>query len=216
MPALLTSSTVEPSSPKSDDLPASPPVSEDHTIAPAPNLPTSSLASLATTFALAALSERYRFTQYSNWIQIIKSDLYFLNGHAIGPAYKLFLQHQVLLHVASDLGLNPAQFTGGHIPILSTTGTHGSISVNDVLRWSGRAPGTYRNKRRLMCSLQMAIEDARTEGLLNSTGSTASRHQPLLLFSSTPAYLSTIQALDSSISWNYVDLQQYLVNVTFI
>ncbi|KAF9028580.1 hypothetical protein BDZ89DRAFT_1133548 [Hymenopellis radicata] len=103
---------------------------------------------------------RTQFSTQAAWVDIVRNSDYSIGGVSLGAAYRLFLQHRVVLDVCQALALNINSPSTAYAEVYSegTSDPSFTITVTDIMNWSGRASGTYRNNKSLMQRTVAAIQ----------------------------------------------------------
>ncbi|KAF9016171.1 hypothetical protein BDZ89DRAFT_1045963 [Hymenopellis radicata] len=104
---------------------------------------------------------RTQFSTQAAWVDIVRNSDYSIGGVSLGAAYRLFLQHRVVLDVCQAFALNINSPSTAYAEVYSegTSDPSFTITVTDIMNWSGRASGTYRNNKSLMQRTVAAIQE---------------------------------------------------------
>lgn len=73
----------------------------------------------------------------------------------LSPLFRLYRQYWIVAHICSGIGLHvdrPAMRVD-----LEWSQIHLVMGVNDVVEWTGRSPGSFANRRRLMRGMDMGL-----------------------------------------------------------
>lgn len=151
-----------------------------------------------------------RYPEEAQWADMIRTADSQMGGTRIGASYRLILQHRIVQHVCQDLGLNENAPSTAYVEISSgQSNIPFSISVFDIMDWSGRRGGTYRNNKSLAQQVVqsiVAVEATMTIEQMQAHLVTS----PLFLFSQTPRVLAHVRTPMPALAWNYQQLRQYI------